>query len=163
VELWAARPSNVLRAYEGAAKDCQSGCVEEALERFQLRAAQADEQRAASPSRGEPDIADKDPAAVFRCERSMPHLADRSFAFSGQVDAQLTALTLEQVNAALRKYVDPAKFVVGVAGDFKESATYPRPAFQWLAADRAPSQVSAIITTLRYAGRAANMSNQRCR
>ena len=44
----------------------------------------------------------------------------RSFAFSGQIDAQLKALTLEQVNAALKKYVDPAKFVVGVAGDFKE-------------------------------------------
>jgi zinc protease len=44
----------------------------------------------------------------------------RSFAFSGQIDAQLKALTLEQVNAALKKYVDPAKFVVGVAGDFKD-------------------------------------------
>jgi zinc protease len=44
----------------------------------------------------------------------------RTFAFSAQVDAQLKALTLEQVNAALKKYVDPAKFVTGVAGDFKE-------------------------------------------
>jgi zinc protease len=44
----------------------------------------------------------------------------RSFAFSGQVDAQLKALTLEQVNAALRKYIEPAKFVIGVAGDFKD-------------------------------------------
>ncbi len=44
----------------------------------------------------------------------------RSFAFSGQVDAQLKALTLDQVNAALRKYIEPGKFVTGVAGDFKE-------------------------------------------
>ena len=44
----------------------------------------------------------------------------RTFAFSAQVDAQLQALTLPQVNAALKKYVDPAKFVVGVAGDFKD-------------------------------------------
>ena len=44
----------------------------------------------------------------------------RSFAFSGQIDEQLQALTLAQVNAALRKYIEPAKFVVGVAGDFKD-------------------------------------------
>jgi len=43
----------------------------------------------------------------------------RSFARSAEVDAQLQALTLDQVNAALRKYVDPARFVLGVAGDFK--------------------------------------------
>jgi zinc protease len=44
----------------------------------------------------------------------------RSFAFAGQIDQQLKALTLAQVNAAMRKYIEPAKFVVGVAGDFKE-------------------------------------------
>ena len=44
----------------------------------------------------------------------------RTFAFSATVDAQLKALTLAQVNAALRKYIEPAKFVVGFAGDFKE-------------------------------------------
>jgi zinc protease len=44
----------------------------------------------------------------------------RTFAFSAQVDAQLKALTLAQVNAALKKYVDPSKFVIGVAGDFKD-------------------------------------------
>ena len=43
----------------------------------------------------------------------------RSYERSGRVDAQLRALTLEQVNAALRKYIDPAKFVIGLAGDFK--------------------------------------------
>ncbi len=44
----------------------------------------------------------------------------RSFVFSGQIDQQLRALTLAQVNAALRKYIEPAKFVIGVAGDFKD-------------------------------------------
>jgi zinc protease len=44
----------------------------------------------------------------------------RSFAYAAQIDQQLEALTLAQVNAALRKYVDPAKFVLGVAGDFKQ-------------------------------------------
>ena len=43
----------------------------------------------------------------------------RTFARSAQVDGELQALTLDQVNAALRKYIDPAKFVIGVAGDFK--------------------------------------------
>ena len=43
----------------------------------------------------------------------------RSFARAAQVDGELQALTLDQVNAALRKYIDPDKFVIGVAGDFK--------------------------------------------
>lgn len=44
----------------------------------------------------------------------------RTFAYAGQVDAKLAALTLDQVSAALRKYLDPAKLVIGVAGDFKD-------------------------------------------
>jgi len=44
----------------------------------------------------------------------------RTFAYAGEVDAKLAALTLAQVNAALRKYLDPARFVIGVAGDFKD-------------------------------------------
>ena len=43
----------------------------------------------------------------------------RTFAVSAKVDAALAALTLEQVNAALRKYVTPDAFVWGFAGDFK--------------------------------------------
>jgi zinc protease len=44
---------------------------------------------------------------------------DRSFAIAAKVDAALEALTLEQVNAALRRYLKPEQFVLGVAGDFK--------------------------------------------
>ncbi len=43
----------------------------------------------------------------------------RSFALAGRVDAALAALTLPQVNAALRKYIVPRDFVLAVAGDFK--------------------------------------------
>lgn len=43
----------------------------------------------------------------------------RDFTRSAEVDAALSALTLEKVNAALRKYVLPGRFVGGVAGDFK--------------------------------------------
>ncbi len=45
---------------------------------------------------------------------------DRSFAISQQVDDALAAATLEQVNAALRKYIQPEAFVYGFGGDFKE-------------------------------------------
>ncbi len=44
---------------------------------------------------------------------------DRSFARAAQLDAQLAALTLDQVNAVLRKYLKPEAFVLGFAGDFK--------------------------------------------
>jgi zinc protease len=44
---------------------------------------------------------------------------DRSFALAGKVDAALEALTLDQVNQALRRYLKPGQFVMGLAGDFK--------------------------------------------
>jgi zinc protease len=43
----------------------------------------------------------------------------RRFAISQQVDDAIAALTLEQVNAAWRKYIDPQQLVLGWAGDFK--------------------------------------------
>ncbi|MBC7941552.1 MAG: insulinase family protein, partial [Chitinophagaceae bacterium] len=43
----------------------------------------------------------------------------RKFALSQQTDDRLAAVTLAQVNAAWQKYVDPARVVVGWAGDFK--------------------------------------------
>lgn len=46
---------------------------------------------------------------------------DRTYAVSAKVDAALEALTLEQVNAALRRYLKPEQFVLGVAGDFKSA------------------------------------------
>ncbi|MDE2076900.1 MAG: insulinase family protein [Burkholderiales bacterium] len=46
---------------------------------------------------------------------------DRTFADSARVDAELKALTLDQVNAALRRYLHPEQFVMGVAGDFKDA------------------------------------------
>jgi zinc protease len=44
---------------------------------------------------------------------------DRSFAYSGRIDAELSRLTLAQVNAALRKYLKPDNLVFVLAGDFK--------------------------------------------
>ena len=43
----------------------------------------------------------------------------RTFAVSAKVDEALAALTLDQVNAALRKYITPDAFAWGFAGDFK--------------------------------------------
>ncbi len=44
---------------------------------------------------------------------------ERTFELAAQVDARLEALTLDQVNQALRKYLKPEQFVLGLAGDFK--------------------------------------------
>ncbi len=46
-------------------------------------------------------------------------LLARRFAVSQQVDDAIAALTLEQVNAAWRKYIEPQRLVLGWAGDFK--------------------------------------------
>jgi zinc protease len=45
---------------------------------------------------------------------------NRTFAVSQKVDDQIAALTLEQVNAALRKHLKPESFVYGFGGDFKD-------------------------------------------
>ena len=42
----------------------------------------------------------------------------RTFEFSKQFEAKLKALTLDDVDAALRKYIDPAKVTIVKAGDF---------------------------------------------
>jgi zinc protease len=44
--------------------------------------------------------------------------ANRTLAFVEKVDAQIEASTLEEVNAAIRKTLDPAKFMNIYAGDF---------------------------------------------
>ena len=55
---------------------------------------------------------------------------ERTMAFSAESDARIQALTLEQVNAAIKKYIDPASFLHIYAGDFagaskKLAATKP--------------------------------------
>jgi zinc protease len=42
---------------------------------------------------------------------------NRTFAFSQALDDQIKSLTLAQVNAALKKHIDPAKLSVFIAGD----------------------------------------------
>ena len=43
----------------------------------------------------------------------------RSFAYSQQVDDAMAKLTLEQLNAAWRKYIQPERLVLAWGGDFK--------------------------------------------
>ena len=45
---------------------------------------------------------------------------DRSFAISQQTDEAIAKLTLDQVNAAWRKYIDPQRLVSAWGGDFKQ-------------------------------------------
>jgi zinc protease len=42
----------------------------------------------------------------------------RTFKYSAEINAKLAALTTDQVNAALRKYLKPADFTQAAAGDF---------------------------------------------
>ncbi|MBU6436528.1 MAG: hypothetical protein KGQ77_03295, partial [Betaproteobacteria bacterium] len=43
----------------------------------------------------------------------------QTFAYNQKIDDEIAALTLAQVNDALRKYIDPRSFVTAFAGDFK--------------------------------------------
>jgi zinc protease len=44
---------------------------------------------------------------------------DRRFAFAQQVDDAIARLTVEQINAAWRKYIEPARLSLAWGGDFK--------------------------------------------
>jgi zinc protease len=45
--------------------------------------------------------------------------AGRTMAYDAAYESAITALTADQVNAALRKYIDPTKISLVRAGDFK--------------------------------------------
>ena len=51
----------------------------------------------------------------------------RSLAWDMAMDEKLAALTLEQVNSAFRRHVDPAAFSIVKGGDFKAAGAYPEP------------------------------------
>ena len=44
---------------------------------------------------------------------------DRTMAFTDQQEKKIAAVTKDQVNAALKKYIDPERLIISVAGDFK--------------------------------------------
>jgi zinc protease len=46
----------------------------------------------------------------------------RTFAYDADLEKQVSALTVDQVNAALRKYLDPSKLAIVKAGDFAKAA-----------------------------------------
>ena len=46
----------------------------------------------------------------------------RTFAFSKQFEERLRTVTVDQVNAAFRKYIDPARMTFVIAGDAKKGA-----------------------------------------
>ncbi len=52
---------------------------------------------------------------------------DRTFAWSDEVDQRLASLDAAQVNAVLRKYLDPKGFSSAVAGDFSKAASQAKP------------------------------------
>ncbi|PWF47586.1 M16 family metallopeptidase [Massilia glaciei] len=52
----------------------------------------------------------------------------RTFARTAETDAQIMAVTLEQANAAIRKYIEPGKFLHVYAGDFASAAKKAAPA-----------------------------------
>lgn len=48
--------------------------------------------------------------------------ANRTFARNAELDAQIQNMALDQVNAAIKKYLEPAKFLQVYAGDFAGAA-----------------------------------------
>ena len=57
--------------------------------------------------------------AVLAARLASNLLLQRRFELSQRIDDAIAALTLDQVNAAWRRYIDPQRLVLGWAGDFK--------------------------------------------
>ncbi len=53
--------------------------------------------------------------------------AHRTLQWDAQFEQKVSALTLDEVNAALRKWIDPAKITIIKAGDFAKAATAAAP------------------------------------
>src|SRR5204863_6689645 len=49
---------------------------------------------------------------------------DRPFKWDADVEAKIQALTVEQINAAFRKHIDPAGVSIVKAGDFKAAGVF---------------------------------------
>jgi zinc protease len=47
---------------------------------------------------------------------------DRTMAFDAAMDAQVQKLSVTDVNAAVRKFLDPSRFAIVRAGDFSKQA-----------------------------------------
>jgi len=60
----------------------------------------------------------QDPVVANGWQFNLEH--GRSFAQARRLDDQIAAVTVEQVNAALRRHLDPARIVWAWAGDFKK-------------------------------------------
>ncbi|MBV8070112.1 MAG: insulinase family protein, partial [Acidobacteriaceae bacterium] len=50
---------------------------------------------------------------------------DRTMQFDAALEARVSTITTGQVNAALRKYIDPAKISIFKAGDFSKATSAP--------------------------------------
>jgi zinc protease len=48
----------------------------------------------------------------------------RTLAWDDELDAKLQALTLDQVNAAFRRHINPAQVSIVKGGDFKRAGVY---------------------------------------
>ncbi|HEX8181103.1 MAG TPA: hypothetical protein VF525_16265, partial [Pyrinomonadaceae bacterium] len=49
----------------------------------------------------------------------------RTLQWDADLEARIKALTPEQINAAMRKYIDPAKITIIKSGDFAKNAAAP--------------------------------------
>ena len=49
---------------------------------------------------------------------------DRPFKWDADLEAKIQALTVEQINAAFRKHIDPDAVSIVKAGDFKTAGVY---------------------------------------
>jgi zinc protease len=62
----------------------------------------------------------QDPSLAYMLNNNL--YVNRSMAFEADLDKKLEALTPEQINAAMKKHIDPAKLVTIKAGDFAKAA-----------------------------------------
>jgi zinc protease len=48
---------------------------------------------------------------------------DRTLAWDAELEKRISALTPEEINAAMRRFIDPSKITIIKAGDFAKTAS----------------------------------------
>ena len=94
----------------------------EELEKMRTEGFTADEIKAAKSGFLQDELVSRaqDPALAGMLNNNL--FLNRTMAFDADFDKKLEALTPEQVNAVMKKYIDPSKIILVKAGDFAKAA-----------------------------------------
>jgi len=111
-------PENVVRL---------EAAFNEEIDRVLKRGLTADEVEKAKQGWLQQQVQARSQDAYLASLFSAQYITGRTMKYNAQLEQWITDLTPDDVNAAMKKYIDPSKFVVVKAGDFQNHPPKPAP------------------------------------